>query len=101
MIDLKPVTELRGVGESLATRLRTLVAAGILEKRAYSERPPRAEYHLTAAGRALSPILMSIQEWASAHLDDERGTMRFPHGDHEVDPVSSFSCRVCGESLSA
>jgi DNA-binding HxlR family transcriptional regulator len=84
----------------LAARLRRLVDAGILEKRAYSERPPRAEYHLTPAGRALSPVLMTIQEWAYAHLDDEAGTMRFPHGDHDTDPVSSFTCRVCGQALS-
>jgi DNA-binding HxlR family transcriptional regulator len=84
----------------LAARLRRLVDAGILEKRAYSERPPRAEYHLTPAGRALSPVLMTIQEWAYAHLDDEAGTMRFPHGDHDTDPVSSFACRVCGKPLS-
>jgi DNA-binding HxlR family transcriptional regulator len=85
----------------LAARLRRLVDAGILEKRAYSERPPRAEYHLTAAGRALSPVLMSIQEWAYANLGDEPCTMRFPHGDHDADPVSSFTCRVCGKPLSA
>jgi DNA-binding HxlR family transcriptional regulator len=83
----------------LATRLRRLVDAGILEKRAYSEHPPRAEYHLTVAGRALSPVLMSIQEWAYANLDGEDCTARFPHGDHDADPVSSFTCRVCGKPL--
>lgn len=84
----------------LTTRLRRLVDAGILEQRTYSEKPPRAGYHLTAKGRALSPVLMTIQEWAYAHLDDaEHGTARFPHGDHDADPVSSFTCRTCGESL--
>src|ERR1700761_4501059 len=41
--------------DTLAARLRTLVAAGILEKRQYSEHPARSEYHLTEAGRALYP----------------------------------------------
>ena len=84
----------------LTARLRRLVDAGILEQRAYSERPPRSEYHLTPKGRALSPVLMAIQEWAYANLDDAAAcTARFPHGDHDADPVSSFTCRVCGEPL--
>ena len=41
--------------DTLAARLRTLVAAGILERRRYSEHPARFEYHLTEAGRDLYP----------------------------------------------
>ncbi|WP_445151246.1 winged helix-turn-helix transcriptional regulator [Baekduia sp. Peel2402] len=86
----------------LTARLKRLVEEGILEKRAYSERPPRSEYRLTAKGRALAPILMSIQEWAYANLEDaDACTARFPHGDHDADPVSHFTCRTCGEELSA
>src|SRR3954469_24777915 len=84
----------------LATRLRRLVDAGILEKRVYSERPARSGYHLTPKGRALSPVLMAIQEWAYAHVEDaEACTARFPHGDHAADPVSHFTCATCGEPL--
>jgi DNA-binding HxlR family transcriptional regulator len=83
----------------LSARLKSLVDAGILEKRRYSERPPRDEYHLTARGRALSPVLMAIQEWSLSELDDTAG--RFPHGDHAAEPVSSFTCRTCGEPLDA
>jgi len=83
----------------LSARLKSLVDAGILERRRYSERPPRDEYHLTARGRALSPVLMAIQEWAYAELGDDGSRMRFPHGDHRADPVSHFTCRVCGRPL--
>src|SRR6516165_1166696 len=34
--------------DTLAARLRTLVGAGVLERRQYSEHPARFEYHLTA-----------------------------------------------------
>lgn len=86
----------------LTARLKRLVEEGILEKRAYSEKPPRSEYRLTPKGRALAPVLMTIQEWAYANLDDaDACTARFPHGDHDADPVSSFTCRTCGEPLSA
>jgi DNA-binding HxlR family transcriptional regulator len=85
----------------LSARLRRLVDAGVLEKRQYSERPPRFEYHLTKAGRALSPVLMSVYEWGAEHVPAPRGVERptVPHGDHQTRPVSHFSCATCGEEL--
>ncbi|MBX6367070.1 MAG: helix-turn-helix transcriptional regulator [Rhodospirillales bacterium] len=50
----------------LARRLRALVAAGILEKRPYAERPPRYEYRLTEKGRALFPVLVTLMSWGNA-----------------------------------
>jgi DNA-binding HxlR family transcriptional regulator len=52
---------------SLAARLRQLVAEGVLEQVAYCERPQRAEYHLTGKGRALLPILTQLEHWGRAH----------------------------------
>ena len=49
----------------LSRRLKALVAAGILEKRAYSERPLRHEYRLTAKGRELMPVLVSLLVWGN------------------------------------
>src|SRR5690348_18089773 len=42
--------------DTLAARLRSLVGAGILERRQYSVRPARYEYRLTEAGRELYPV---------------------------------------------
>ena len=39
--------------DRLAARLRTLEAAGVVERRQYSEHPPRYEYELTQAGQEL------------------------------------------------
>jgi len=47
----------------LTKRLNTLVAAGVLERRQYSERPPRFEYVPTAAGEALRPVLKALADW--------------------------------------
>src|ERR1700742_3082979 len=47
----------------LAERLRKLEAAGVVERRQYSEHPPRFEYYLTAAGEELYPILRTLAEW--------------------------------------
>jgi DNA-binding HxlR family transcriptional regulator len=40
---------------SLTARLRALEEAGLVERRRYSEHPPRDEYLLTQAGRDLGP----------------------------------------------
>ncbi|WP_139979387.1 winged helix-turn-helix transcriptional regulator [Nocardioides litoris] len=47
----------------LTARLGSLVGAGVLERRQYQESPARFEYHLTAAGLALLPVLAALQEW--------------------------------------
>jgi len=51
----------------LSDRLKKLVAAGVLERRVYAERPKRYEYILTARGRALSPALTALRDWGRAH----------------------------------
>ena len=43
--------------DRLAARLRALEAAGVVERRQYSEHPPRYEYELTEAGLELRSVL--------------------------------------------
>jgi len=53
-----------GIAPTILTkRLATLTDEGMLEKRAYSEHPPRDEYVLTAAGRDFLPVLFIIGAW--------------------------------------
>lgn len=53
-----------GIAPTMLTRrLATLTEEGLLEKRRYSERPPREEYQLTAAGRDFLPVLFMIGAW--------------------------------------
>ena len=47
----------------LSRRLKALVAAGIIEKRAYAERPRRYDYRLNEKDRELLPILIGLQLW--------------------------------------
>jgi DNA-binding HxlR family transcriptional regulator len=60
----------------LARRLKALVASGILEKRAYAERPPRHEYRLTAKGRALFPVLVTMMEWGNRWAPPDQASVR-------------------------
>jgi DNA-binding HxlR family transcriptional regulator len=55
----------------LSRRLAALVEAGLLEKRRYSERPPRYEYLLTDRGRDFRPVLLALQAWGSRHFAPE------------------------------
>jgi DNA-binding HxlR family transcriptional regulator len=54
--------------DTLAARLRTLVAAGVLERRQYCEHPARFEYHLTQAGRDLQPVILMLMRWGDRYL---------------------------------
>lgn len=52
----------------LADRLKRLVDHGVLEKVAYQQHPPRYEYHLTAKGRDLEPIIWGMIQWGLKHV---------------------------------
>jgi DNA-binding HxlR family transcriptional regulator len=58
-----------GISPNILTRrLNRLVEAGLLERRAYSARPPRDEYLLTPAGRDFRPVLLALMTWGDCHL---------------------------------
>ncbi len=47
----------------LTSRLNRLVKEGLMERVAYSERPPRCEYRLTDKGRDFWPVLAAMWRW--------------------------------------
>jgi DNA-binding HxlR family transcriptional regulator len=57
----------------LAARLQHLCDEGLLERRRYSERPERFEYHLTEAGRDLGPVLIQLIKWGDRHHPSAAG----------------------------
>ena len=60
-----------GIAPTMLTRrLATLTEEGLLEKHRYSERPPREEYLLTAAGRDFLPVLFMIGAWGRQYRGD-------------------------------
>jgi DNA-binding HxlR family transcriptional regulator len=61
-----------GIAPNILTRrLKALVEAGLLERRRYSERPPRDEYVLTEAGRDFRPVLWALLAWGNKHFAPE------------------------------
>ena len=90
-----------GIARNVLTdRLDALVEDGILERRAYQERPPRHEYALTEKGRDLAPVLLAMMAWGDRWTAGEDGApVELQHercGEHTTPKVT---CSCCGEAL--
>ncbi|MDD2841857.1 MAG: helix-turn-helix domain-containing protein [Tolumonas sp.] len=55
----------------LSRRLNALVEAELLDKQPYSTRPLRYEYKLTAKGRELRPVLLTLLTWGNKYAAPE------------------------------
>src|SRR5258708_9110656 len=55
----------------LTRRLNSLVEAGLMERRRYSERPPRYEYVLTQRGRDFRSVVVALFAWGNKHFAPE------------------------------
>ncbi len=86
----------------LANRLAKLTDAGILEKRAYQERPVRYEYRLTQKGKELFPVILTLVHWGDKWMSDEAGPpVKLFHQScgHQAHP--QVVCHHCKEPLKA
>ena len=51
----------------LTTQLRELERDGFVLRTVYPEVPPEVEYSLTARGRTLEPVIMTLKRWGDEH----------------------------------
>lgn len=51
----------------LTLQLRELEQDGVLVRHVYPQVPPKVEYELTAFGRSLAPVLLTLREWGEAY----------------------------------
>ena len=84
----------------LSDRLNKLVAAGILARRPYQERPLRYEYRLTEKGIDLWPILIALMEWGRRHGGGEQPIL-LRHAGCGAVMSPSLVCPECGDALAA
>ena len=73
--------------QMVTSRLKKLEAGGLVERRRYSERPPRNEYHLTEKGADFFPVMMALRAWGETWL-------RLPG----EDPSVEYTHLICGQS---
>jgi DNA-binding HxlR family transcriptional regulator len=65
-----------GIAPNMLTRrLNSLVESGLLERRLYSDRPPRYEYLLTQQGRDFRLVLWTMIGWGNKYLAPEGESM--------------------------
>lgn len=87
--------------QMVAARLKTLESDGMVERRPYSQRPLRHEYHLTEKGHAFYPVILALRAWGEAwcKTPDEGVAVAFTHklcGEYAgLGPL----CESCGKPL--
>jgi DNA-binding HxlR family transcriptional regulator len=92
-----------GMARSVLTaRLRKLTENGVLERREYSQHPPRYEYYLTEKGRSLFPLIAVLLQWGDTWAPGENGPPVVLVHDacgHVTQPF--LTCPHCGQEVSA
>lgn len=53
---------------TLSAQLKRLEEEGLVDRRAYSEVPPRVEYTLTPIGASFQHVLNSIEDWGNEYI---------------------------------
>ena len=97
------IQESLGVARNvLSTRLQLLVDEGILERRAYQEKPERYESFLTDQGLDLWPILIALIGFGDRHLSPGAGgpPVLVLHKGCDGRVNDRRICERCGKELS-
>ncbi len=105
-VGIKRFSELQenlGVSRKVLTeRLAHLLEEGLLERRPYSDRPPRHEYLLTPKGQDFVNVLLAIAGWGDRWTTGRAGPPAlYRHVTcGQVTQVEPH-CAACGEIMSA
>ena len=84
----------------LAARLEHLLAAGVLEKVLYQDRPVRHEYRLTEKGRDLYPVLLALLSWGDRWASDAGPpSLSLTHRGCGQPLTPTTTCGHCGDRL--
>jgi DNA-binding HxlR family transcriptional regulator len=79
----------------LSARLKRMEGDGVIVAHAYSERPPRFAYELTATGHELAGALRLLADWGAQH-----GGAEPPRHDPCGTPMEArWFCPTCGVAL--
>ena len=89
-----------GVAPNILTaRLDSFVAAGLMERRRYSEHPEHYEYLLTGKGRDLAPVIVALSAWGDQHAAPHGPPILFEHTACGGQIDQQIHCAACEEQI--
>jgi DNA-binding HxlR family transcriptional regulator len=80
----------------LSQRLKRLEQDALVVAQAYSERPPRYEYELTASGRELAGALRLLADWGARHAE---GSEPLQHAACGTPLEARWYCPTCARAV--
>ena len=80
----------------LAARLEGFVAAGVMERRRYTQRPEQYEYILTEKGRDLGPALIALTSWGDRWSSPDGPPILYEHATCGGAIRQEIACASCG-----
>jgi DNA-binding HxlR family transcriptional regulator len=91
-----------GIAPNMLTRrLKGMVESGVMERRQYSERPPRFEYVLTEMGNDFRPIVLSLMTWGNKHFAPEGVSVLLKNVETGEIAVPILTDKVSGREIEA
>jgi DNA-binding HxlR family transcriptional regulator len=89
-----------GVAPNILTaRLDSFVAAGLMERRRYSEHPEHYEYLLTAKGRDLAPAIVALSAWGDRYAAPDGPPIIYEHAACGSPIHQQIHCIACREQV--
>ena len=83
----------------LTTRLDSFVAAGLMERRRYSEHPEHYEYLLTGKGRDLAPVIVALSAWGDRYAAPNGPPVIYEHAACGSEIHQQIRCAACEEQI--
>ncbi len=56
--------------QMLTAQLRELEADGLIQRKVYTQVPPKVEYSLTKVGESLTPLILSMTTWGKEFVEN-------------------------------
>ena len=83
----------------LTTRLDSFVAAGLMERRRYSEHPEHYEYLLTGKGRDLAPVIVALSAWGDRHAAPDGPPIIYEYTACGSEIHQQIRCAACEDEI--
>jgi DNA-binding HxlR family transcriptional regulator len=83
----------------LTSRLDGFVAAGLMERRRYSEHPAHYEYLLTGKGRDLAPVIVALSAWGDQYAAPNGPPISYEHAACGSGVQQQIRCAACEKQI--